>query len=213
MSRRGRRRLLNEEERALWQHVVRSVAPLRAAPRPLAPPPAAIGAPLPPEPEIPAAEPAAPGPKAPVAKKRILKPTGSAAARRALEAPAPPPLSVLEPKVRRRLTRGGEVDARLDLHGLTQAAAHRQLLLFVAQAQAAGHALVLVITGKGDPETVFMTGTPERGVLRRAVPQWLSDAAMRPYVVGFESAARRHGGDGALYIRIRRRRGAREPLA
>ncbi|MFG1399517.1 Smr/MutS family protein [Roseixanthobacter pseudopolyaromaticivorans] len=208
MSRRGRRRLLNEEERALWQHVVRSVAPLRAAPRPLAPPPAPVAAPVPPTPEAesPASEPAAPP-----AKKRILRPTGTAAARRALEAPAPPPLSVLEPKVRRRLTRGGEVDARLDLHGLTQAAAHRRLLMFVVEAQAAGHALVLVITGKGDPETVFMAGTPERGVLRRAVPQWLSDAAMRPYVVGFESAARRHGGDGALYIRIRRRRGAAQP--
>ncbi|MFG1427235.1 Smr/MutS family protein [Roseixanthobacter glucoisosaccharinicivorans] len=212
MSRRGRRRVLNEEERALWQHVVRSVAPLRAAPRPLAPPPAPIAAPIAaPVPEPAVSEPAAPMPKAPAAKARVLKPTGSTAARRALEAPVPPPLSVLDPKVRRRLTRGGEVDARLDLHGLTQAAAHRQLLLFVAQAQAAGHALVLVITGKGDPETVFMTGTPERGILRRAVPQWLCDATMRPYVVGFESAARRHGGDGALYVRIRRRRGTRAP--
>ncbi|HQS09997.1 MAG: DNA mismatch repair protein MutS [Rhizobiales bacterium 24-66-13] len=212
MSRRGRRRLLNAEERELWQHVVRSVAPLRAAPRPLAPPPAPIAAPEPPASEPAAPVPETPATKTPATKTRILKPTGSAAARRALEAPTPPPLSVLDPKVRRRLTRGGEVDARLDLHGLTQAAAHRQLLLFVVQAQAAGHSLVLVITGKGDPETVFMTGTPERGVLRRAVPQWLSDATMRPYVVGFESAARRHGGDGALYIRIRRRRGAREPL-
>ncbi|MFG1464118.1 Smr/MutS family protein [Xanthobacter sp. DSM 24535] len=208
MSRRGRRRLLNEEERTLWQHVVRSVAPLRPAPRPHVPPPPIVEPPLAlvAVEMVPVAEPAAARPR----KARILKPTGRVGARPALEAPAPPPLSVLEPKVRRRLTRGGEVDARLDLHGLTQAAAHRRLLMFVVEAQAAGHSLILVITGKGDPESAFLTGAPERGVLRRAVPQWLADAAMRPYVVGFEAAARRHGGDGALYIRIRRRRAREE---
>lgn len=109
---------------------------------------------------------------------------------------------------------GAEVDARLDLHGLTQAAAHHRLRLFLLEAQALGHGVVLVITGKGDMDTGDMErrGGPHfgegRGVLRRAVPLWLAEPDLRAVVLGFEAAGRRHGGEGALYVRIRRRRGA-----
>lgn len=200
MSRRSRRRILDPEERALWDHVSRSVQPLRpvraVAPEP---PPAA---PLPPP---------DPGPSEPKPGPRARRaPPG--APLRPLAPPAPPPLAALEPKVRRRLNRGAEVDARLDLHGLTQAAAHHRLRLFVMEAQAMGHTLVLVITGKGareDQNLGAWRGGLEggRGVLRRIVPEWLTDSALRPFVVGFEAATRAHGGDGALYVRIRRRRG------
>ncbi|MFG1346028.1 Smr/MutS family protein [Xanthobacter autotrophicus DSM 431] len=126
-----------------------------------------------------------------------------------MTAPPAPPLATLEPKTRRRLTRGAEVDARLDLHGLTQAAAHRRLRLFLMEAQALGHSVVLVITGKGDPERLMSHGPAfgeGRGVLKRAVPLWLAEPDLRAVVVGFESAGRRHGGEGALYVRIRRQR-------
>lgn len=188
MSRRGRRRVLSAEERALWTHVVREVKPLR----PTAKAPEAV-APLPPEPAtppLPAEPPRVPGRAAPPRPTPAL------------------PLAPLEPKARRRLTRGAEVDARIDLHGLTQAVAHRRLRLFLLEAQALGHGVVLVITGKGDLERVTGPHFGEgRGVLRRAVPLWLAEPELRAVVLGFEEAGRRHGGEGALYVRVRRRRG------
>ncbi|MCG5234934.1 Smr/MutS family protein [Xanthobacter oligotrophicus] len=195
MSRRGRRRQLSAEERALWDHVVRSVKPLKlpAVPQDVAP-------------LVPDTPPVVPEPPA------AAPPAKAAKAVRSKTPPAPPPappLASLEPKTRRRLTRGAEVDARLDLHGLTQAAAHRRLRLFLIEAQALGHSLVLVITGKGDPDRLMSTGPAfgeGRGVLKRAVPLWLAEPDLRMIVVGFEAAGRRHGGEGALYVRIRRRK-------
>ncbi|HSI39687.1 MAG TPA: Smr/MutS family protein [Xanthobacteraceae bacterium] len=179
-----RRRILDAEERALWHHVTRSVSRLKSAPE----------APAPLEPE-----PAPPPPPAPAS----------------IAAPPPPPrrpppapaLAPLEPKLRRRLSRGQEVDARLDLHGLTQAAAHRRLAGFLIEAQSRGNGVVLVITGKGAGDGPPLSGRSERGVLRRLVPEWLALPELRAIVLGFETAARGHGGDGALYVRIRRRRG------
>jgi DNA-nicking Smr family endonuclease len=89
----------------------------------------------------------------------------------------------------------------LDLHGMTQADAHAALAHFLRGAQAQGARVVLVITGKG----ARADGEPsERGILRRQVPHWLESAALRPLVIGFESAGRGHGGAGALYVRLRR---------
>lgn len=185
---RRRARTLNAEERALWHLVVRSVTPLRLPAAPPEPDPAE--APPPPAPDTPAKPLPAPSPAA--------------------RAKPQPPLANLEPRMRRRLGRGAEVDARIDLHGLTQAAAHRRLHGFIMDAQRLGHGVVLVITGKGAGERP-LPGESERGVLRRAVPLWLADPVLRAYVVGFEPAARRHGGEGALYVRIRRRRAEGEP--
>jgi DNA-nicking Smr family endonuclease len=115
----------------------------------------------------------------------------------------PPALSPLDRRTRSRLTRGVvAIDRRIDLHGLTQAAAEVRLKRFLAEAQESGARVVLVITGKGAPEG----SREERGVLRRVVPHWLAAADMRSIVVGFEEASRAHGGAGALYVRIRRRR-------
>lgn len=182
-----RRRRLDAEEHALWQHVTRSVRPLRPEPEPTLVPG------LPPEPE-PTLKPA--------------KPRSAPANAKPAAPPGPPPLAPLEPKLRRRLSRGSEVDARLDLHGLTQALAHRRLHAFLISAQGAGHGLVLVITGKGaaSEERFSLSGEGGRGVLRRLVPQWLSAPEMRALVVGFETAGRGHGGEGALYVRVRRTR-------
>jgi DNA-nicking Smr family endonuclease len=119
----------------------------------------------------------------------------------AVEPAAPPPLAPLSRRERSHLSRGRkEIDARIDLHGMTQIRAHRVLQDFLRRAHADGLTFVLVITGKGK-----MTGAAsERGVLRRQVPQWLALPEFRAMVVGFEEAHIGHGGEGALYVRIRR---------
>ncbi len=102
--------------------------------------------------------------------------------------------------MKRGVARGKEpIDARLDLHGLTQSEAHAALLRFLRNAHARDARLVLVITGKG------RGGEP--GVLRRQVPHWLGLPEFRALVVGFEDAHIAHGGEGALYVRVRRTRG------
>jgi DNA-nicking Smr family endonuclease len=125
-----------------------------------------------------------------------------------------PPLAEFERRVVRKVTTGQiEIDARLDLHGLTQSAAHRRLRSFLRTAQSDGCRIVLVITGKGrendsEPATFGEhMEQRERGVLKRSVPIWLEDPEMRAIVVSYTNAAQPHGGSGALYIRLRRRQG------
>ena len=189
MSRDGnRRRVLTQDERVLWTIVTKSIAPLRAGALEQPADDSAAEAPKP------AAKPARPA-------KRPAKPAPAT-----LPPPKqpPPPLSpTLAPlgrRLRARVARGKEaIDGRLDLHGLTQSEAHSALLRFLRHAMAREARLVLVITGKG------RGGEP--GVLRRHVPQWLGLPEFRPLVVGFEDAHIAHGGEGALYVRVRRARG------
>jgi DNA-nicking Smr family endonuclease len=98
-----------------------------------------------------------------------------------------------------------DIDARIDLHGRTQREAHGALLSFLHRAQADGAKIVLVVTGKGARQDA-PGGSSERGVLRRQVPMWLALPEFRPFVVGFEEAHVSHGGQGALYVRLRRAR-------
>jgi DNA-nicking Smr family endonuclease len=180
-----RKRALSEEERALWESVARQVKPLRKKPRAAK---LAVGAPAVEPPVItkPAASPR------PIAAVHAPKPSK----------PAAPPLAPLGRRERAKLSRGrNEIDARLDLHGMTQVRAHRALLGFLQRAHREGLTFVLVITGKGK-----VGAESERGVLRRQVPQWLSLPEFRSLVVGFEEAHVGHGGEGALYVRIRRAR-------
>jgi DNA-nicking Smr family endonuclease len=100
--------------------------------------------------------------------------------------------------MRQRVARGREpIDARFDLHGLTQEEAHVALSRFLHSASARGARLVLIITGKG--------GRRGEGVLKRQVPLWLALPEFRDLVIGFEEAHVAHGGEGALYVRLRRR--------
>ena len=92
-----------------------------------------------------------------------------------------------------------KIEARLDLHGMTQAEAHRALTAFVEGQQGAGRRCVLVVTGKG-------TWREGGGVLRDAVPRWLNMPALRPKILSFSYAQKKDGGDGALYILLRRMR-------
>jgi DNA-nicking Smr family endonuclease len=111
--------------------------------------------------------------------------------------PKPPP-AALEPNLHHRLARGREaLAARIDLHGLTQDAARAALTRFVDRAAADGWRAVLVITGKG---------VGGDGVLRRRVPDWLAEAPIRAHVAGVSEAHRRHGGEGALYVALKRPR-------
>jgi len=114
-----------------------------------------------------------------------------------------------------RLRRGKvEPDSRLDLHGLTQTQAHTRLLAYVRRARERGERCLLVITGKGAPAAhtrddlrpFSMPERPKAGVLRVLVPRWLAEVEMLPFVVGVQSAHRRHGGAGALYVYLRRQR-------
>jgi DNA-nicking Smr family endonuclease len=182
---RGRRRFLSYEERVLWTTFTKAIAPLRAAAR-LAP--EAEG-----EPATETAKPARPA-------ARPRKASPPLAPHRPAPPPQAPPLTPLSRRMKRGVARGKQaIDARLDLHGLTQSEAHGALLRFLRNAHARDARLVLVITGKG------RGGEP--GVLRRQVPQWLGLPEYRALVVGFEDAHVAHGGEGALYVRLRRARG------
>jgi DNA-nicking Smr family endonuclease len=181
-----RKRSLSEEERALWESVAKQIKPLRKRPR--AAKLEAAEAPVLPKPA------ASVGPHPPAKISRPPKP----------EVPAAPPLAPLGRRERSQLSRGKkQIDARLDLHGMTQTRAHHALSGFLQRAHYDGLTFVLVITGKGK-----IGAESERGVLRRQVPQWLSLPEFRALVVGFEEAHIGHGGEGALYVRIRRSRTA-----
>jgi DNA-nicking Smr family endonuclease len=112
-----------------------------------------------------------------------------------------------------RLRRGLlEPEARLDLHGITERDAHRTLLLFLKTAQQRNHKLVLVVTGKGkalDPHAPFdmELNRRSRGVLKSAVPRWLNERDFAGLIAGTRAAHKKHGGDGALYIYLRKARG------
>lgn len=180
----GRRRDLSAEEQALWERVASSARPIGHDR------PARRHEPDPVDTELP------PVPAARV--HREPRPRGLK------------PLTGLDRRTDQRLRRGAiEVDGRLDLHGMTQTAAHAALRSFLAAAQARGDRLVLVITGKGGPalerDHHDFTAGP-RGVLARQVPHWLAGADLRSLVSGFREAHPRHGGSGALYVRLRRKR-------
>jgi DNA-nicking Smr family endonuclease len=98
-------------------------------------------------------------------------------------------------------------DARLDLHGLSEAAAHRALRAFLADAQAGGRRLALVVTGKGNPGGDDTAPWMQRraGVLKEMVPRWLAEPAFARMVASVRPAHLRHGGGGALYVALRKR--------
>jgi DNA-nicking Smr family endonuclease len=183
-----RRRSLSDEEAALWSGIARSITPLRHAKKR-------------PDPQDQAAT---PGMSAPAPDPRPVR-----------RAPAvvekSPPLAPLDRRSKQRIASGRTpIDARLDLHGFTQKDAHAALLRFLKGAQAAGAKVALVVTGKGTarsrPARDDYAEPAEPGVLRRQVPLWLSLPEFRPLVVSVENAHVAHGGQGALYVRLRRGR-------
>ncbi len=121
-----------------------------------------------------------------------------AAASRPVQPAGNRPAQTLDRPIRRKLEKGRvDIDARIDLHGLSQGEAHAALLSFLNRARERGLRHVLVITGKG-------SSPGSEGILARAVPAWFATGPFRALVGGYENAARRHGGEGALYVRLRR---------
>lgn len=168
----------------LWRIVSATVRPLRR--RPPAKPRATVVAPA-------APGGAGPAPPPKVASKPAVVPRPRA------QAAIPhvrPPLEAIEPGRRRRLERGRDEPAgALDLHGLNQDRARAVLTSFLLRAFAEHRRAVMVITGKG---------ALGDGVLRRRVPEWLAEPPLRPIVAGVSEAHRRHGGEGALYVALKR---------
>jgi DNA-nicking Smr family endonuclease len=130
-------------------------------------------------------------PDAPAARVAIRKPKP----KRAM--PLPPNPDPIEPNRKKRIVRDHDaIAARLDLHGLDQDRAREVLHGFLVRQHAEGARAVLIITGKG------MLGD---GILRRRVPEWLAEPPARALVAGLSAADRRHGGEGALYVALKRR--------
>lgn len=129
--------------------------------------------------------------------------------------PPAPPLPTLHPGAAPGVDRNtaaslrkGEmpIEATLDLHGFTQGEAHSALIALIARSRASGHRCVLVVTGKGGKAGADGRTT---GVLRANVPRWLNELPLRAHVLAFANARPRHGGEGALYVLLRRAREAR----
>lgn len=188
-----------DSERELWDHVARTVAPLRGKKRV---PTHTAAHDEPPQrrklPETSAAGSFATKPSTPPPAPR--KPVSSAK-------PAPEPIA-LDRRKSRRIAKGREpIEARIDLHGMRQSEAHDALRGFILRCHAHGLRRVLVITGKGistDARDNWTMGERERGVLRRNVPRWLAEPGLAALVGAIAPAHARHGGDGALYVMLRR---------
>jgi len=198
----GGKRAITPDEAELWDHATRTLAPIKAKARvpeiemepastPPRPPPPAKKASSPPAPR--------PPPSAPMRPEARRSPV--------------PPLADLERRKVRQIASGKvEIEARIDLHGMRQRDAHAQLRGFLLDAHARGLKTVLVITGKGGEQDrsdhmASMTGDTResrRGIIRRSVPQWLQEADLRAVVVGYTAASARHGGEGALYVQLRK---------
>ena len=182
---------LSPEESALWNKVAATVKPLET--RPVAKP-----------------NPVKPAPLAPVTppkrlKGRVPKPLPPKAATPPV---SPPPLSTpgLDSHWERRLARPGtDPDFTLDLHGHTLDQAYRRLDAGLTQAKAMNARLVLVITGKSRPVDAADRGH-RRGAIRAKILDWLAAGSHASDIAAIRKAHRRHGGEGALYLVLRKRR-------
>lgn len=210
----ARRRDLRPEELELWQAVARTTRAMHAQ----------IRAPLAKDPPKPAAAVAMPkaiaeppfDPVREMMAKAAKEPfrLGSKARGRTVldlaptlsESLAAAPLQ-MDARAYGKMTKGKLMpEARIDLHGMTLAEAHPELIRFILNAHADGMRLVLVITGKGKPKDDHGPIPTRLGVLRHQVPQWLRMAPLGPAVLQVAEAHLRHGGSGAYYVYLRRGR-------
>jgi DNA-nicking Smr family endonuclease len=176
------KRPIRPEEQKLWAMVAATVHPHAGRPTTQAPPPA---------------EPAIPAPKG---KGRVTDPAARlplSELRPALRVPQRGEPEGIEPRRKHRIAKERDpIGARIDLHGMDQQRAKTALENFVLRAWDEGYRAVLVITGKG---------TLGDGVLRRRAPEWLGGMALRGVVAGISEAHQRHGGEGALYVALKRK--------
>ncbi|RVT41808.1 Smr/MutS family protein [Sphingobium algorifonticola] len=176
----GRR--LSPEERASWARLAQSVRAYRAAPSPLPPEP-------PPAPALPPPKKLTPSP--------VLRP---------LPQPARRPAPVLDDRWEKQIKRGALVpDMAIDLHGHTLSAAHARLDQALATARLRDVRVLLVVTGKPRPAREMGT-SGQRGAIRAEIPHWLQCSPHADAIASVRTAHPRHGGEGALYIILRRKK-------
>ncbi len=168
----------------LWQHVTEQVVPLQGR--------ETLHVDLP--------EPASEQKPKPTRRKGIPQPV------KRKSTPNPPPERThtqqpgMDKRNQQRLRQGKlKIDGRTDLHGMTQVQAHRALGKFIETSWNADKRLVLIITGKG------LRPDGATGVLRSAVPRWLNESPNQEKILGFSYAAPKDGGEGALYVRLKKR--------
>ncbi|MDP3261633.1 MAG: Smr/MutS family protein [Tabrizicola sp.] len=192
----ARRRTLQPEEEELWRTVARTARPLHEHPIFHKPEPVATPAPL--SHAKPRLNPFILGERARSGETHDL-------------VPSPPSLLAAAPlqmdaKTHGKMTRGKLApEARIDLHGMTLAEAHPELIHFILGAQSAGLRLVLVITGKGKRRDDLGPIPQRTGALRHQVPQWLRLPPLGQAVLQVSEAHLKHGGSGAYYVYLRRR--------
>ncbi|OIR00751.1 endonuclease MutS2 [mine drainage metagenome] len=185
MSNDRRRRLVSRDEARLWREVMKGATAFegRLPEEEDAPPPAPDLAPLPVPPQNP--PPREPAPPGGAARQSHRLDHGKTVG--------------IDRRTAERLKKGGmAIEARLDLHGLIQDEAYSALRRFILASFERERRCLLVITGKGTREG--------SGVLRGQVPRWLNEASLRPFILAFSYAQPRDGGEGALYVLLKRRR-------
>lgn len=195
-------RHVTHDEAALWSLTTQSVEGVKVKPRV-----AAHGEPAPAS-----SCPRAAGPEAARANRRLSAPSKIAPARAAVAARPAAPIAGFERRAFRKVATGKvSIDAILDLHGLQRSDAHARLRSFLRNSQTKGHRTLLIVTGKGGEveagdRLARSSGRPGRGILRRSVPEWLEEPELRDVVLSYTTAGLRHGGSGALYVRLRKPR-------
>jgi len=177
---------LSEEESEAWEKLAATVTPMH--PAIARPKPEAAKPPPPKQPKLRKQQTAKPGP-APLSAQ-----------------PTPSPQGNLDSHWDRRLKSGAlQPDLTLDLHGYNLDAAYDRLMGGIAQARALGMRTILLVTGKSRPVAAADRGA-SRGVIRAKVLDWLAASSHHTAIAAVRRAHQRHGGDGALYIVLKRRR-------
>ena len=188
---------LSAEEAALWQRVTATVVPLHS-PLPLA---GGVGGG-----PVPGTETPTPGPSRKREGDHAVRTAQSAAREDRGKTPPLSPDRGLDTSWERKLSRAAIApDFMLDLHGHTLEQAHRRLDMGLGQAKAMDARLVLLITGKSRPEEAADRGE-KRGAIRAKVLDWLAAGPHASDIAAIRKAHRRHGGEGALYLVLKRRR-------
>lgn len=182
----GRDRGLSREEADLWRHVTLGIEPLPGR-------------------ETGESEPDTKGDGRSVRGRKPIRRNLTAVSRPAQLAKLPEighgEMAGVDKRTAQRMRRGQlPIEGRIDLHGLTQEEAHRALSAFLAGSQNAGRRCVLVVTGKG------LRPDGQTGVLRQNVPRWLNAPSNRGRVLAFSYAQVKDGGEGALYVLLRRKK-------
>ena len=181
-----KRRLLNTDERKLWHRATRDVRKFNPGS----------------EEEAQAGVFTSHEKQAHPVTERLTKQSSHSAFLDAQRAHSQHVLEAGDPKMVRHVRRGKrEIDATLDLHGLTQDHAYNALQQFLMTAKARRHRILLVITGKGlsASKSIDRPYTESRGILRQRFLQWM-EGPFRNHVISIKPSHQKHGGTGAFYV-------------